>query len=137
MLYEVITNIYGAGAIWQTFNAMKEVNRPEGDEAWRFYDSRNNFVQHTLYEVIRETTDEPEDDNEEVRSNNGNYYYYEDDYYYDDYEWSEREDPCTNSYYYRKTIATNVAATDLGVIAKRGENGSYFFAVNNIVTTEP
>lgn len=32
-------NIYGAGAIWQTFNAMKEVNRPEGDEAWRFYDS--------------------------------------------------------------------------------------------------
>ncbi len=84
-----------------------------------------------------ETTDEPEDDNEEVRSNNGNYYYYEDDYYYDDYEWSEREDPCTNSYYYRKTIATNVAATDLGVIAKRGENGSYFFAVNNIVTTEP
>ena len=32
-------NIFGAGAIWQTFNAMKEVNRPEGDEAWRFYDS--------------------------------------------------------------------------------------------------
>ncbi|MCO6174464.1 penicillin-binding protein 1C [Flavobacterium sp. NRK F10] len=32
-------NSYGAGAIWQTFNAMKEVNRPEGDEAWRFYDS--------------------------------------------------------------------------------------------------
>lgn len=32
-------NIFGAGAIWHTFNAMKEVNRPEGDEAWRFYDS--------------------------------------------------------------------------------------------------
>ena len=32
-------NIFGAGAIWQTFNAMKEVNRPEGDEAWKFYDS--------------------------------------------------------------------------------------------------
>jgi penicillin-binding protein 1C len=32
-------NVFGAGAIWQTFNAMKEVNRPEGDEAWRFYDS--------------------------------------------------------------------------------------------------
>lgn len=29
----------GAGAIWCTYNAMKEVNRPEGDEAWRFYDS--------------------------------------------------------------------------------------------------
>lgn len=32
-------NILGAGAVWQTFNAMKEVNRPEADEAWRFYDS--------------------------------------------------------------------------------------------------
>ena len=31
--------ILGAGAIWQTYNAMKDVNRPEGDEAWQFYDS--------------------------------------------------------------------------------------------------
>ncbi len=29
----------GAGSIWLTYNAMKEVNRPAGDEAWRFYDS--------------------------------------------------------------------------------------------------
>jgi penicillin-binding protein 1C len=32
-------NIIGAGAIWLTYNAMEEVNRPEGDEAWKFYDS--------------------------------------------------------------------------------------------------
>ncbi|MEZ4854452.1 penicillin-binding protein 1C [Flavobacterium sp.] len=32
-------NNWSAGAIWQTFEAMKEVNRPEGDEAWQFYDS--------------------------------------------------------------------------------------------------
>lgn len=29
----------GAGPIWLTYNAMKQVNRPEGDEAWKFYDS--------------------------------------------------------------------------------------------------
>ncbi|MEL1244795.1 penicillin-binding protein 1C [Flavobacterium sp. DGU11] len=29
----------GAGSIWLTYNAMKEVNRPQADEAWRFYDS--------------------------------------------------------------------------------------------------
>ncbi|NUY81539.1 penicillin-binding protein 1C [Flavobacterium sp. MAH-1] len=29
----------GAGSIYLTYNAMKEVNRPEGDEAWKFYDS--------------------------------------------------------------------------------------------------
>ncbi len=31
--------ILGAGSIWLTYNAMEEVNRPEGDEAWKFYDS--------------------------------------------------------------------------------------------------
>jgi penicillin-binding protein 1C len=31
--------ILGAGAIYLTYNAMEEVNRPEGDEAWKFYDS--------------------------------------------------------------------------------------------------
>ncbi|WP_432222865.1 penicillin-binding protein 1C [Flavobacterium sp. TMP13] len=32
-------NIVGAGSIWMTYNAMEEVNRPEGDESWKFYDS--------------------------------------------------------------------------------------------------
>lgn len=31
--------ILGAGSIWLTYKAMEEVNRPEGDEAWKFYDS--------------------------------------------------------------------------------------------------
>lgn len=31
--------ILGAGSIYLTYNAMEEVNRPEGDEAWKFYDS--------------------------------------------------------------------------------------------------
>lgn len=32
-------DILDAGSIWSTYNAMKEVNRPSGDEAWKFYDS--------------------------------------------------------------------------------------------------
>lgn len=31
--------LFDAASIWHTFNAMKKVNRPEGDEAWEFYDS--------------------------------------------------------------------------------------------------
>lgn len=31
--------IFGAGSIYLTYKAMEEVNRPEGDEAWKFYDS--------------------------------------------------------------------------------------------------
>ena len=77
---------------------------------------------------------------EEIDENDVNYSGSYDDYYYSDYEdydWRESQDPCTNSYFYNATIGTNVLASDLGVIAKRGENKSYFFAVNNIVTTEP
>lgn len=31
--------LWGAGAIYNTFNALTKVNRPEGDEAWQYYDS--------------------------------------------------------------------------------------------------
>jgi len=32
-------NIFDAGSIYLTFEAMKEVNRPQGDESWQFFDS--------------------------------------------------------------------------------------------------
>lgn len=37
----------GAGAIYMTYNAMEEVNRPEGDEAWKFYDSAQKVAWKT------------------------------------------------------------------------------------------
>ncbi|TPN83926.1 penicillin-binding protein 1C [Aquimarina algicola] len=40
-------SIYGAGSIWLTFEAMKKVNRPEGDEAWEFYDSSREIAWKT------------------------------------------------------------------------------------------
>jgi uncharacterized protein YfaS (alpha-2-macroglobulin family) len=53
-----------------------------------------------------------------------------------DYDWSERDNPCSNSYFYNKEIATNILASDLGVIAKRGANNSFTIIVNNIINTE-
>ncbi|RZS99084.1 penicillin-binding protein 1C [Aquimarina brevivitae] len=39
--------VYGAGSIWLTFQAMKEVNRPQEDEAWKFYDSARQIAWKT------------------------------------------------------------------------------------------
>ncbi|WP_241448745.1 penicillin-binding protein 1C [Aquimarina pacifica] len=39
--------LYGAGSIWLTFEAMKKVNRPQGDEAWEFYDSSKEIAWKT------------------------------------------------------------------------------------------
>lgn len=90
---------------------------------------------YSLYKCSSSTSDEEienEDTEEEVRSQ----YDYYNEYDYEYYNWEEREDPCSNSFYYDIKVATNVIASDLGVIAKRGNNGSYVVAVNNIVSTE-
>ncbi len=121
---------------WNTFALdLSKIITPEPGAIYRV-----EFVYKKKYSLYKcETSEEDQsEDEEEVDENDVNYsgnsY---DDYYYDDYQWRESQDPCTNSYYYNARIATNILATDVGVIAKRGENKSYLFAVNNIVTTEP
>lgn len=68
----------------------------------------------------------------------GNYYW---DYYYEDYNWSEREDPCTDSYYIfkknRNEASRNVLASDLGIIAKGGSGTDLFVAVTSLLSSEP
>jgi alpha-2-macroglobulin len=65
--------------------------------------------------------------------------YYEDEYYYDeDYDWSQRDNPCNSSYYTNsRTIRKNVLASDFGLLAKRGGDGTTVVVVNDLKTTEP
>ncbi|WP_158974756.1 penicillin-binding protein 1C [Cellulophaga sp. L1A9] len=39
--------VFDAGSIYLTFEAMKEVNRPEGSESWEFYDSSKEIAWKT------------------------------------------------------------------------------------------
>ena len=93
-------------------------------------------------------------------------YYYEEDYYYDEYaesnteddelreqeywdnrtyryrnrtyNWRQRDNPCHDAYYGdNKIIAQNLLASNLGVIVKQGVNNTYYFAVTNILNTNP
>ncbi len=65
-------------------------------------------------------------------------HWYYDEYYYEDYDHGEREDPCTPSYYmYNNTVARNIIASDLGLIAKRGNDGSLRIAVSDLRTATP
>jgi uncharacterized protein YfaS (alpha-2-macroglobulin family) len=59
-------------------------------------------------------------------------------YYPDGYNWDERNNPCSNSFYSSdRWVNKNVLASDLGIIAKQGANGQTFFAVLNINNTQP
>ena len=124
---------------WNTFALdLSKIITPEPGAIYRV-----EFVykkKYSLYKCETSDGDQNEEEEEEVDENDVNYSgnsYDDYEYDYGDYDWRESENPCTNSYYYNAKIGTNILATDLGVIAKRGENKSYLFAVNNIVTTEP
>ncbi|WP_339917848.1 alpha-2-macroglobulin family protein [Yeosuana marina] len=54
------------------------------------------------------------------------------------YNWREENNPCHEAYYNEsKIVSQNLLASNLGVIAKQGANNSYYFAVTNILTTNP
>lgn len=83
---------------------------------------------------------QPEEEEENEDDNWDNYEYYYDDYdYYDyDYDYNERDNPCNESYYgRRRQVTRNVLASDLGLIAKRGTDGSMLIAVSDLKTTKP
>lgn len=81
---------------------------------------------------------------EEAWDEVGSYYTYfgypYEDYsdYYEHYRWRDRNNPYTVSYYMEdRSVATNLLASNLGVIVKANESGSYWVAVNDILTTDP
>ncbi|AHM59064.1 alpha-2-macroglobulin [Flammeovirgaceae bacterium 311] len=67
-----------------------------------------------------------------------NDYYYEDYYYDEDYDYSQRDNPCNGSYYgRRRNVSTNILASDLSIIAKRGDDGKLLVVVTDMKTTQP
>lgn len=81
-------------------------------------------------------TQEDYDNNTENSFWDGAEGYYDNQYSYN-YNWNERDNPCHTSYYYNKKIGQNVLASNIGATVKRGNNQSYFIAVNDLLTTAP
>ena len=61
-----------------------------------------------------------------------------DSYYPDGFNWQEKDDPCTNSYFTKQRWATrNIIASNIGLIAKRGNDNSMTIAVTDILSAQP
>ncbi len=71
----------------------------------------------------------------------GGYYYYYDyedyDIDWDLYNYRDREDPCTYTFYTYRRTARNVLATNLGLVAKIGQSGEITAMVHNLLTVMP
>ncbi len=66
-------------------------------------------------------------------------YYSSYPYYYDeDWNWRDRDNPCTSSYYTRsRWVTRNLLASDLAIIAKGGTSGTFYAYVTDLRTTDP
>ncbi|MCB0495061.1 MAG: hypothetical protein KDC79_02905, partial [Cyclobacteriaceae bacterium] len=59
-------------------------------------------------------------------------------YYNSDYNWEERDNPCSSSYYgNRRSISKMLFASDIGIIAKKSDNDNLNVFVTNLLTTQP
>ncbi len=58
--------------------------------------------------------------------------------WYDGYSWEHRDNPCYPAYYHsERFLQRNVLASNLGIVAKGGNDNSFFVSVADIRTTEP
>ncbi len=118
-----------------------------GDDPGAIYQVELSFKQsYSLFHC----GDEKEDENENLVLNNEeeefndldwdyNEYYYSYQYYRPSgYTWQERDNPCHISYFNsNRWVRRNVLASNLGIIAKEGNDKTLKVAVTDLLTTEP
>ena len=88
-------------------------------------------------EGTQETTSIDEDWNDQD-GESSSWDSYDDYYYGSDYDWQQRDNPCHNSYYVgNRNISRNILASDIGLLAKRGGDGTLIMFANDLKTTQP
>ncbi|MDH6355516.1 uncharacterized protein YfaS (alpha-2-macroglobulin family) [Dysgonomonas sp. PH5-45] len=67
------------------------------------------------------------------------YYYDQGDMDWDEYNWSERDNPCKDSYYMgtSRNVSCVVLASNIGIVAKIGSDKKVHASLTDILTTEP
>ena len=82
-------------------------------------------------EYADEGSDNAVDDDDEFWNRYDSYYPY-------GYNWNQRDNPCSKSYFNKERFASrNIIATNIGLIAKRGSDNNLIVVANNIITTDP
>ncbi|NLP57035.1 alpha-2-macroglobulin [Lutibacter sp. B1] len=125
------------GAIYRVELSIKQdysLFKCDGSETTLNEDLEEYYEEDFYYDEHEYTTEEASDlDEREEQYWDNLIYSYNNNYY----NWKDRENPCKKAYYdtNERVVSANILASNLGVIAKKGENQSYFFAVTNILTT--
>lgn len=130
---------------WNTFAIdLKSLIEPEPGAIYRVELSFNkDLASYPCPDLVRASKEQILADDaikfkeESSRFDDGGYYYYNGDLNWADYRYTERNDPCSDSYYFNKATGKNVLATNLGLIAMAGENNEMTVLVHNLIDTRP
>ncbi len=125
---------------WNTYALdLSKIIKPEPGAIYRVeFSYKKKYSLYKCTSTTSETENATDEDEEEVDENDVNYSGENYDYYYEeDYDYRESQDPCSDYYFSNTRIGTNILASDLGVIAKRGTDKSVVVAVSDIVSTNP
>ncbi|WP_196889132.1 alpha-2-macroglobulin family protein [Aureivirga sp. CE67] len=107
----------------------------DNKEESEYYDDEYYEDEYEEYENNQEELDA--DEREEKYWDNLIYNYKR----YKSYRWEDRKDPCKAAYYdnnyNNKGIVTNLLASDIGIVVKKGEDNTCHFIVTDLMTTNP
>jgi uncharacterized protein YfaS (alpha-2-macroglobulin family) len=124
------------GAIYRvelSFNRSYSLYDCDANTSVTNVENSDDYYEDDYYEDDRESDYEDDDLREEAYWDNLAYSYK--NY---SYNWREENNPCHDAYYNEsKIVSQNLLASNLGLIAKQSANNSYYFAVTNILTTNP
>ena len=113
-------------------------------EPGALYNVRISFNRnYSTYNCQSDTSSSEEDVYVDSEANDDekewDYYSYYDDYYDEGYyyDYSERENPCSRAFYNNKSVTRNILATNIGLIAKRGNDGKINVFTSDLISTKP
>ena len=130
---------------WNTYAVdLRELMEPEPGAIYRVELSFNRTLSaypgantEPISKVQILAEDEIKFKEESGRFDNGGYYYYNGDMDWANYNYKERNDPRTDSYYFNKVQGKNVLATNLGLVAMAGQDGRMEVLVHFIDNARP
>lgn len=102
--------------------------------------------EYALYGCPSVTGDEDDEDyydgyyrdSEYNLDDDGKFWQEYDDYYPFGYSWENRDNPCHKSYYNKERWETrNIIASNIGIVAKRGNDKSMFVFTSDLISANP
>ncbi len=106
---------------------------------YSLYDCKDKGIEEELTTFAFASNDEPWSESD--WDSYGYYYDYDyEDYYYDDYYYSDNNsasDPCNEYYFTKEEISRNILISDIGMIAKAGEDKRMHIILSDLSTTAP